>query len=162
MGKSLMSNKEWFIKSCEKSKSIREAILNIGYERPTNYYTLFKIWANKHEYDIEWLKNISKVEKNQKRGYLKYSKEDILGGNYKKIPGNVIKNRLYKWGIKKPICEICGINNIWNGFEIPMILDHINGKNEDNKIENLRIICHNCDATLPTYKGRNRKDKKGC
>lgn len=40
-----------------------------------------------------------------------------------------------------------------------LILDHINGNNKDNRLENLRIVCSNCDATLDTYKDKNRSLK---
>jgi hypothetical protein len=40
-----------------------------------------------------------------------------------------------------------------------LILDHINGINTDNRIENLRIVCPNCNATLPTHGGKNAKMK---
>lgn len=38
-----------------------------------------------------------------------------------------------------------------------LILDHINGINNDNRLENLRIVCPNCDATLDTYKSKNKR-----
>jgi len=42
-------------------------------------------------------------------------------------------------------------------------LDHINGVNNDNRIENLRIVCPNCNAGLDThcrgYKGIKIDDK---
>lgn len=57
-------------------------------------------------------------------------------------------------------CKICGISNVWNGNELTMILDHINGDNHDNRIENLRWICPNCDSQLPTFAGRNIKASK--
>jgi hypothetical protein len=35
-----------------------------------------------------------------------------------------------------------------------LILDHINGVGDDNRVENLRIVCANCAATLDTHCGR--------
>jgi hypothetical protein len=52
-------------------------------------------------------------------------------------------------------CEICGLSK-WNNQKLPLILDHINGDSNNRRLENLRLICSNCDSLLPTYKGRNR------
>lgn len=52
-------------------------------------------------------------------------------------------------------CEKCNRTE-WLNEPIPLVLDHINGNSEDNKIANLRIICNNCDALSPTFKGRNK------
>lgn len=52
-------------------------------------------------------------------------------------------------------CENCGLTE-WLGEPIVMIMDHINGNSEDNSLDNLRLICPNCDSQLPTYKGRNK------
>ena len=38
-----------------------------------------------------------------------------------------------------------------------LILDHINGVNNDNRLENLRIVCPNCNATLDTHCRGSRK-----
>lgn len=55
------------------------------------------------------------------------------------------------------LCMICGqCANNWNGKPITLIVDHINGKANDNTLSNIRIICPNCDCQLLTYKGRNR------
>lgn len=67
-----------------------------------------------------------------------------------------LKERLYAAGIKRRECEMCGQGEIWNGHRIALILDHINGIATDNRIENLRIVCPNCAAALPTHCGRNK------
>lgn len=69
-----------------------------------------------------------------------------------------LKKRLYKEGLKRRQCELCGQGEIWRGKRIGLIIDHINGVRNDNRIENLRIVCPNCAATLDTHCGRrNRK-----
>ena len=45
---------------------------------------------------------------------------------------------------------------IWNGKELPLILDHIQGNNADNRPRSLRLLCPNCDSQLPTRGGANK------
>jgi hypothetical protein len=37
-----------------------------------------------------------------------------------------------------------------------LVLDHIDGNPDNNRRDNLRLACPNCDSQLPTYKSRNR------
>lgn len=70
-----------------------------------------------------------------------------------------LKSRLYEAGLKLRRCELCGQDETWNGRTMSLILDHINGVPTDNRLENLRIVCPNCAATLDTHCGRkNRLD----
>jgi 5-methylcytosine-specific restriction endonuclease McrA len=64
-----------------------------------------------------------------------------------------LKNRLFLNGLKSKICEIYGLSE-WMGKPIPLELDHINGVNSDNRLENLRILCPNCHAQTTTYRGK--------
>jgi hypothetical protein len=74
---------------------------------------------------------------------------------------NHLKRRLYDAGLKTRRCELCGQGEEWNGREMALILDHINGIPSDNRLENLQIDCPNCAATLDTHCGRkNRRDRK--
>jgi len=52
-------------------------------------------------------------------------------------------------------CSICSIPAEWEFKPLIMILDHIDGNSENNSLDNLRLVCSNCDSQLPTYKGRN-------
>ena len=70
-----------------------------------------------------------------------------------------LKEKLYKEGLKEPKCELCGQTEEWNGKKMSLILDHINGVYNDNRIENLRIVCPNCNSTLDTHCGKNKKKK---
>ena len=70
-----------------------------------------------------------------------------------------LKKRLYREGIKRPICEICSQGEIWRGKTMAMILDHINGVADDHRLENLRIVCPNCAATLDTHCGRKNRQR---
>lgn len=56
-------------------------------------------------------------------------------------------------------CEICG-NIEWLGKPILLIADHIDGDPSHNNINNFRLICSNCDATLDTYKNKNKNKSK--
>lgn len=64
--------------------------------------------------------------------------------------------RAYLRGEQEGRCALCDIAPDWNGLPLVMVLDHVNGDAEDNRRENLRLVCPDCDSQLPTYKSRNR------
>lgn len=53
-------------------------------------------------------------------------------------------------------CAICGTTE-WNGKTLSLELDHINGINNDNRLENLRFLCPNCHSQTTTYGSRNQQ-----
>ena len=52
-------------------------------------------------------------------------------------------------------CWSCGITE-WNGKDIVLELEHIDGNSQNNTEENLALICPNCHSQTDTYKGKNR------
>jgi hypothetical protein len=91
------------------------------------------------------------LKKNRKgRSLDEILRENVRCQSYK------LKKRLIREGIKEHKCEMCGITE-WNGQPTPTELDHINGVRDDNRIENIRILCPNCHAQTPTYRGKNKK-----
>jgi ribosomal protein S27E len=65
-----------------------------------------------------------------------------------------LKRRLFDAGLKERRCELCGQDENWNGHRISLILDHVNGVSTDNRLDNLQVVCPNCNAALETHCGR--------
>lgn len=72
-----------------------------------------------------------------------------------------VLRKWFKQGNYTPyICSICGQKPFWNGKELTLTLDHINGNNHDDRLENLRWVCPNCDRQLPTFGSKNPFSKE--
>lgn len=132
--------------------------------RPGNYHTLKKYIE---KYDIK-TDHFYKDREGGIKSYVASKKIDIeyILVEKSKYSTTKLKERLYKEKIKEKECELCGQNEEWMGKKISLILDHINGINDDNRIDNLRIVCPNCNATLDTHcrgnKRSNEKNKNYC
>ena len=57
--------------------------------------------------------------------------------------------------VKPNGCEICNLTK-WQGKPAPLVMDHIDGNSDNWKLDNLRLVCGNCDMQLPTYKSKNK------
>jgi hypothetical protein len=66
-----------------------------------------------------------------------------------------IKKRALAEGLLREECYECGQKSVWMEKPLVLILDHINGVNNDHRPENLQMLCPNCNSQTDTFAGRN-------
>ncbi len=144
------------------SKSIKEVLDRMGLRAAGGNYQVINKYIIKYEIDIKHFEEYRIERINAFRDCIK-SKNVIPLANIlieESICSRThLKKRLYDEGLKERNCELCGQGEIWNGKQMSLILDHKNGVNNDNRIENLRIVCPNCNATLDTHCGKNKSKR---
>lgn len=133
------------------STSFHEVLRRLDLPLRTFYY-------NQIYKDI-FLNNINVTHFVKSKGRGKKAKlEDVLVDN-STYPSTNVKRKLLAEDILKNECSECLITD-WRGKELVLQLDHINGKSNDNRIENLRLLCPNCHSQTDTYGGKNLEQIK--
>jgi HNH endonuclease len=142
-----------------EADSWSEALRLLGYQsKGCNYRTLQR-WTRHWEISTDHFDpNLGRRRGNAAR---EIPIEEILVENSTYSRGH-LKDRLLNAGLKKPECEMCGQGDVWRGVRMSMVLDHINGIAHDHRLENLRMLCPNCAATLDTHCGRNLPRQRLC
>lgn len=139
------------------STSYTEALRRLGMRAAGGNHRLFRSWV-----DGVWKIPTGHFNPRlrPRDGRLRsFALEEVLVENSTYGRANV-KRRVLEVGLKHRVCELCGQDEMWRGKRISLILDHINGVPNDHRIENLRMLCPNCNATLDTHCGkRNRRDR---
>lgn len=88
--------------------------------------------------------------------------KDFLENNEKYCRGNYTPKSFKDFIIEEQggVCAICGNPPIWNDKSLVFIIDHIDGNAANNRRENLRCICPNCDSQLDTFKSKNKNSAR--
>lgn len=120
----------------QQSNSFSEVIRKLGYATSNgdNIKTL-KRRITEFDIDISHFKFVKPMPRTEENIFIENS-----------TASQATLRRWYVKGNYTPyICSICGQEPIWQGKELTLILDHINGTNNDDRLENLRWVCPNCN-----------------
>lgn len=134
-------SEEEFKKIVKESLCVNDIIRKLGYSTTSgrNHWTIQK---RIKELNIDTSHFTSIKGKNRTNEELFVENSDARN--------NVVRRRVKKYNLIEYKCSICGLEKEWNGKSITLILDHKNGNNTDNRLENLRWVCPNCNSQLET------------
>ena len=132
------------------SSSFKDFARKIGYSNSPSGDTIKMLKKKLEDYDTSHFTSIPvKIERSEENIFIENS--------------TASQSTLRKWYVKGEytpyVCSICGQEPMWQGKELTLILDHINGINKDDRLENLRWVCPNCNQQLDTTGSKNPNRK---
>ncbi len=141
--------------ACKNAQSCRQALSLISLAYTTsNIRWLKRKIANNNICTSHWLGQGHLRGKTHNWNH-KAPLSEVLVAN-RLCSSSKLKQRLIKENMIQNQCAVCGISS-WLGKELVLHLDHVNGVHDDNRIENIRLLCPNCHSQTHTYCGKNRK-----
>jgi len=148
---------EEFKKAVEESFSISQSLTKLGLSPRGGNYRVFKKFQKLYDVDTSHFTGQGHL-KGKTHNFNTIPLSEILVKDYE-YNSNKLRKRLIAEGLKRHKCECCNLSE-WLGEPIPIELDHIDGDHFNNTLENLKILCPNCHAKTPTYRGKNKRSEK--
>lgn len=146
-----MYGREELLAAVAGARSLAEILRRLGCASSTSGYRNLQERLRQEDIDAAALAGRAWRAGRQERSRTSLEQLLVVG---RRVDGPHLKRRLLREGILDAACAACGIVD-WCGRPAPLELDHINGDRRDNRLENLRLLCPNCHAQTPTYRGRN-------
>lgn len=136
-------------KSSSMSEVLSKLKLNIN---SGNYQTLKK-------YCLQYNIQVPKYNKSLNTKKAIQSKttplEELFSNRGIKVQGQVLRKKLVEELGREDVCVECSCPPVWNGKELVLEVDHIDGNIFNNYPDNLQILCPNCHSQTSTFRGRN-------
>lgn len=151
-------DKEWLQELCLDSYSYAEVLRKAGRKQGGGAQATLKKKIEEFGIDISHFTGMHwQASPNQeKQNREKYTLDEIFVKN-SPITQKVLRGYVERHQVLKYQCVNCGCNGKWQGGQIALEIDHIDGDNTNNELSNLRYLCPNCHALTDTYRGRNIK-----
>ena len=146
--------KEYFINAWNTSKTYTEVKLKLGYSATNGRIsTTIRNEAYFMGLSFDRMDNYRSVS----RVKTEYTEDELLivlsKHNRKLTPS--YKERIHRSGILGDVCQVCGIGYEYNEKFLQLQIDHIDGDNTNNNVENLRLLCPNCHSQTDTWGSGN-------
>lgn len=146
---------EQFVQLIKNSSNIAEVLFKLGYAIKGNSWGYSQIKQRMVDLNLSFsdFKGKSPLSIKNRANKISPDKLFVNGSRHVRavLRRHIITNNLIPYK-----CAICGITE-WNNKTLSLELDHINGINNDNRLENLRFLCPNCHSQTCTYGSRNSK-----
>lgn len=152
-------SKDVLEKLVKKYDSFGDILREIGIRAAGGNYRTLKRVLDKYAIDYKHIRKGLNWNKGLKlKSTSKLTNEELFKTNCIHSRSS-IKKRILRDKLIEYKCEQCGQGPIWNNKELVLVLDHINGIYNDNRLENLRFLCPNCNAQQETFCGKHNKHK---
>ena len=149
--------KEEIQDAVSKSWSIAQTCRNLGIVPIGGNYKTLKVKITKFGIDTSHFTGKAWNTGHRYKYFgVKRKLEDVLVENSDYTSSGSLKKRLLSEKLLVWKCNCCDLDQ-WCGKEITLELNHINGNNLDNRLENLELLCPNCHSQTPTFRGRHKK-----
>lgn len=137
-----------------ESTSLRQVLSKLGLKEAGGNYTTIRNAIDKFCIDTShfrgqaWNKGLTNIRTGPQRPISVFLEDGVPIQSYK------LKHKILMERLLPRKCAGCGLKR-WRGKPIPLELEHKDGNNSNNSLDNLELLCPNCHAQTSTYRGLN-------